>query len=122
MSAGPAREGARRSLLHRIIGPPSTRAGRWSAWLVGAVIGVLAAVGGLVFVGAADLGWGALLVLVLSSASGVLLGIVAGGVAVAGGVVCGGFAAGACIKVSSNRRADMERCYYGCPMTGCLSA
>ena len=83
MSTGPAHEGARRSLLHRIIGPPSTRAGRWSAWLVGAVIGVLAAVGGLVFVGAADLGWGALLVLVLSSASGVLLGIVAGGVAVA---------------------------------------
>jgi hypothetical protein len=70
-------------LLHRIIGPPSTRAGRWSAWLVGAVIGVLAAVGGLVIVGAADLGWGALLMLALSSAAGVLTGIVAGGVAVA---------------------------------------
>ena len=83
MSTAAAREGARRSLLHRIIGPPSTRAGRWSAWLVGAVIGVLAAVGGLVLVGAADLGWGALLVLVLSSAAGVLTGIVAGGVAVA---------------------------------------
>ena len=83
MSTTAAREGARRSLLHRIIGPPSTRAGRWSAWLVGAVIAVLAAVGGLVLVGAADLGWGALLVLVLSSIAGVLTGIVAGGVAVA---------------------------------------
>jgi hypothetical protein len=83
MSTAAAREGARRSLLHRIIGPPSTRAGRWSAWLVGAVIGVLAAVGGLVLVGAADLGWGALLLLVLSSIAGVLTGIVAGGVAVA---------------------------------------
>ncbi len=83
MSTAPAGVGAGRSLLHRIIGPPSTRAGRWSAWLVGAVIGVLAAVGGLVFVGAADLGWGALLVLVVSSAAGVLTGIVAGGVAVA---------------------------------------
>jgi hypothetical protein len=50
---------------------------------VGAVIGVLAAVGGLVIVGAADLGWGALLMLALSSAAGVLTGIVAGGVAVA---------------------------------------
>jgi hypothetical protein len=50
---------------------------------VGAVIGVLAAVGGLVLLGAADLGWGALLVLVLSSIAGVLTGIVAGGVAVA---------------------------------------
>ncbi len=83
MSTAAAGEGARRSLLHRIIGPPSTRAGRWSAWLVGAVIGVLAAVGGLGLLGAADLGWGALLVLVLSSIAGVLTGIVAGGVAVA---------------------------------------
>ena len=83
MSTAPARQGAGRSLLHRIVGPPSTRAGRWSAWLVGAVFGVLAAVGGLVLAGAADLGWAALLVLVLSSAAGVLTGIVAGGVAVA---------------------------------------
>jgi len=83
MSTAPAPVRTGRSLLNRIIGPPSTRAGRWSAWLVGAVIGVLAAVGGLVFVGAADLGWGALLLLVLSSAAGVLTGIVAGGVAVA---------------------------------------
>jgi len=82
MSTVPAPEGAPEALWRRIIGPPTTRAGRWSAWLVGGVIEVLAAVGGLVTVGTADLGWAAFLVLVLSSAAGVLTAIVAGGIAV----------------------------------------
>ena len=82
MSTAPAPEGAPEALWRRIIGPPSTRAGRRSAWLVGAVIGVLAAVGGLVTIGVADLGWAAFLVLVLSSLAGVLAAIVAGGMAV----------------------------------------
>jgi hypothetical protein len=82
MSTAPAPKGAPEVLWRRIIGPPTTRAGRWSAWLVGGVIGVLAAVGGLVTVGAPDLGWAAFLVLVLSSAAGVLMAIVAGGIAV----------------------------------------
>lgn len=74
---------ASEALWRRVIGPPTTRAGRWSAWLIGAVIGVLAAVGGLVAAGAPDLGWGALLALVLSSSAGVLAAIFAGAVAVA---------------------------------------
>jgi hypothetical protein len=78
MSTAPAPEGAPEALWRRIIGPPTTRAGRWSAWLVGGVIGVLAAVGGLVTVGAADLGPTALALLVLSSGAGVLVAIVAG--------------------------------------------
>jgi hypothetical protein len=78
MSTAPAPEGAPEALWRRIIGPPTTRAGRWSAWLVGGVIGVLAAVGGLVAAGAPDLGWPALILLVLSSAVGVLVAIVAG--------------------------------------------
>jgi hypothetical protein len=82
MSSAPVPEGAPEALWRRIIGPPTTRAGRWSAWLVGGVIGVLAAVGGLVVAGAADLGWAAFLVLALSSAAGVLTAIVAGGIAV----------------------------------------
>jgi len=82
MSSAPAPEGAQEALWRRIIGPPTTRAGRWSAWLVGGVIGLLAATGGLVAAGTADLGWAALLVLALSSAAGVLTAIVAGGIAV----------------------------------------
>jgi hypothetical protein len=74
---------AHEPLWRRIIGPPSTRAGRWSAWLVGAVIGVLAGVGGLVAAGAPDLGWAALVALALSSSAGVLTAIVAGAIAVA---------------------------------------
>ena len=70
-------------LWRRVVGPPSTRAGRLSAWLVGAVIGVLAGVGGLVAAGVPELGWGALIALALSSSAGVLAAIVAGGVAVA---------------------------------------
>jgi hypothetical protein len=52
------------------------------------VIGVLAAVGGLVLVGAPDLGWGALVALALTSLAGVLGAIGAGAVAVA--AVCRG--------------------------------
>ncbi len=78
MSTASASKGASEALWRRIVGPPSTRAGRWSAWLVGGVIGLLAAVGGLVAAGAPDLGWAAFLALVLSSAAGVLIGIVAG--------------------------------------------
>ena len=82
MTTVPARAAGRESLVHRIVGPPSTRAGRWSAWLVGGVIGLLAAVGGLVAAGAADLGWAAFVALVLASALGVVGAIVAGVVAV----------------------------------------
>jgi len=78
MSTVPAPEGAPEALWRRIIGPPTTRAGRWSAWLVGGVIVLLAAVGGLVVAGAPDFGVVALVVLVLSSAAGVLAAIVAG--------------------------------------------
>jgi len=78
-----ASDRAAEPLWRRIVGPPTTRAGRWSAWLVGAVIGVLAAVGGLVLAGAPDLGWGALLALALSSLAGVLVAIGAGVVAIA---------------------------------------
>jgi hypothetical protein len=49
---------------------------------VGGVIGLLAAVGGLVTIGAPDLGWAVFVLLVLASAAGVLAAVVAGGVAV----------------------------------------
>jgi hypothetical protein len=78
----PAREEARDSLLHRIVGPPRTSTGRRAAWLVGGVIALLAGVGGLVAAGAADLGWAVYLPLVLASAAGVVAAIVAGGMAV----------------------------------------
>ncbi len=78
MSTASVSKGAPEALWRRIIGPPSTRAGRWSAWLVGGVIGVLAAVGGLVVAGAPDLGWAVFLALALSSGAGVLIGIAAG--------------------------------------------
>jgi hypothetical protein len=83
MSTVRASELAPEALWRRIIGPPSTRAGRWSAWIVGAVIGLLAAVGGLVFIGAPDLGWGALVALALSGVAAVMTAIVAGGMALA---------------------------------------
>lgn len=83
MSSVPATESAGEPLWRRIIGPPSTRAGRWSAWLVGGVIGVLAAVGGLVAAGAPGLGWGALLALGLSAGIAVVGAIGAGIVAAA---------------------------------------
>jgi hypothetical protein len=70
-------------LWRRVIGPPTTRAGRWSAWIVGAVIGVLASVGGLVYAGAPDLGAPAVVALVLSSSASVLAAIGAGAMAVA---------------------------------------
>jgi hypothetical protein len=76
-------EPAPEALWRRIIGPPSTRAGRWSAWIVGAGIGLLAAVGGLVYAGAPDLGWGALVALGLSGIAAVATAIVAGGIALA---------------------------------------
>jgi hypothetical protein len=56
--------------------------GRRSAWLVGGVIGVLAAVGGLVAAGAPDLGWAAFAALALASVGGVVAGIFAGAMAV----------------------------------------
>jgi len=71
------------ALWRRIIAPPSTRAGRWSAWIIGAVIGLLAGVGGLVAAGAPDLGWGALVALGVFGTAAVAIAIVAGGVAVA---------------------------------------
>lgn len=43
---------------------------------------MLALVGGLIAAGAADMGWGVRLALILSSAAGVLAAIVGGGVAV----------------------------------------
>lgn len=70
-------------LWRRIIGPPTTRAGRWSAWIVGGVIGVLAAVGGLVYAGVPDLGAPAVVALVLSSSASVLAAIAAGAMALA---------------------------------------
>lgn len=81
MSIAPAPGGCPEPLWRRVVGFPSTRAGRWAAWLTGGVMAVLALVGGLVAVDFPEWGVAATGVLVIFALAGVLTAIVAGAIA-----------------------------------------
>jgi hypothetical protein len=67
-------------LWRRVIAGPSTRDGRFSAWLTGAAMGVV--VGGLAVADVPDWGWGSQLAVGLTGLLAVLTAVVAGGIAV----------------------------------------
>jgi hypothetical protein len=69
-------------LWRRVIAGPATRGGRLSAWITGAVMGVLALIGGLSAAGVPDKGWGVRLALGLTGLFAVATAVVAGGIAV----------------------------------------
>lgn len=81
MVVGVAAAPAPDPLWRRVIGFPSTRAGRVAAWLSGGVMAGLALAGGLVAAGVPEWGWGAKLMLALGTLAGVSAAVVAGGVA-----------------------------------------
>ncbi len=69
-------------LWRRVIAGPSTRAGRISAWVTGAAMGVLALIGGLAAADVPDAGWAAQLALGVTGLAAVVAAAVAGGIAI----------------------------------------